>query len=90
MGQQLLNDSYNLWKELVDRVKVAPKQKSRPFSREEIQAIVAEFRKDPHYHWYTDYVEFLLGTGCRTAEAIGLRWRHVSDECLTVWIAQFG
>lgn len=30
----------------------------------------------------------MFSTGCRTAEAIGLRWKHLSDDCSTVWIGE--
>ena len=43
---------------------------------------------DRYYHHYADFVEFLFGTGCRTSEAIGLRWQHVSDDCASVWIGE--
>lgn len=29
-------------------------------------------------------MEFLLGTGCRINEAIGLKWKHVSPDCETI------
>jgi len=78
----------NPWKELVSRVKVPPKQKPKTFSREEIGAIIQGFRSDCYYHHYADYVEFLFGTGCRTGEAIGLRWRHLTSDCSGVWIGE--
>ncbi len=46
--------------EVAKRVKVPPKQKSKPFSKEEIQAIVLGFRTDRNYSHYADYVEFLV------------------------------
>jgi len=78
----------NPWTELLSRVKVTPKQMPKPFSCEEIGAIIQAFRSDRYYHPYADYVEFLFGTGCRTSEAIGLRWKHLSDDCSTVWIGE--
>lgn len=78
----------NPWSELGSRVKVAPRQAAKPFSREEIGAIILGFRSDRYYHHYADYVEFLFGTGCRTGEAIGLRWQHLSEDCSTVWIGE--
>jgi integrase len=75
----------NPWAELVGRVKVPPKQL---FTKEEIGAIIQGFRSDGYYHPYAGYVEFLFSTGCRTAEAIGLRWKHLSDDCSTVWIGE--
>jgi integrase len=78
----------NPWSDLPNQVKVPPKQKAKPFTKKEIGAIVAAFRNDRYYYRYADYVEFLFSTGCRTAEAIGLRWKHLSDDCSTVWIGE--
>jgi len=30
---------------------------------------------------YQDFVEFLFSTGCRTSEAIALRWEDVTEDC---------
>jgi len=73
---------------MTKRIKPAPKQPSKPFSKEEMGEIIQAFRSDRYYHYYADYVEFLFGTGCRTGEAIGLKWKHVSDDCSTVWIGE--
>lgn len=78
----------NPWKDLVSRVKASPKQIPKPFTREEIGAIIQAFKTDRYYCPYADYVQFLFGTGCRTGEAIGLRWRHISDDCSTAWIGE--
>lgn len=78
----------NPWKDIASRVKVSPKQMPKPFSREEIGAIIQAFKTDRYYKYYADYVEFLFGTGCRTSEAIGLRWKHLADDCSTVWIGE--
>ncbi len=78
----------NPWTEVVGCIKVAPKQKPKPFSAEEIAQILAAFRKDRYYSHYADFVEFLLGTGCRPGEAIGLQWQHLTDDCSGVWIGE--
>jgi integrase len=78
----------NPWNDVIKRIQIPPKQMSKPFTREEIGAIIQAFRSDRYYHYYADYVEFLLGTGCRTGEAIGLRWKHLCDDCSTVWIGE--
>ena len=80
--------SVNPWDEVLKRVKVPPKQSARPFTKLEITAILAGFRQDQHYRHYGDFVEFLLSTGCRTGEAIGLRWVHLSEDCGKVWIGE--
>jgi integrase len=69
-------------------VKVAPKQRPKPFSKDEIKAILGAFRSHSRWGMYGDFVEFLFGTGCRTGEAIGLRWQHVSADCTAVWIGE--
>lgn len=66
----------NPWTDVVKRFKLPPKQKPKPFTLSEIQKIIQTFKDSPYYSYYTDYVEFLFGTGCRTAEAIGLCWKH--------------
>lgn len=78
----------NPWTEVVRQIKVPPKQMPKPFTKEEIGAIVQAFKTDSYYSHYADYVEFLFGTGCRTSEAIGLSWRHLSDNCSIVWIGE--
>ncbi len=47
----------------------------KPFSYEEIKAILKAFDElAPHY---SPFVRFLMATGVRTSEAIGLLWVHV-------------
>jgi integrase len=50
----------------------------KPFSKEEVAQVLAWFRA--HNFDYYKYVYFLFSTGCRTSEAIGLRWKHVDLE----------
>ncbi|WP_261226244.1 tyrosine recombinase XerC [Ancylothrix sp. D3o] len=68
------------------KVRVPPKQKAKPFTKEEITTIVAAFRS--HFPHYGDFVEFLFGTGCRTGEVIGLQWKHFNDDCSVAWIGE--
>jgi integrase len=75
----------NPWAEI--QVKVAPKQKPKPFTSTEIKAIIEAFETGSYSH-YCNYVRFLFMTGCRTAEAIGLRWRHISDDFRSIWIGE--
>ncbi|MBD2610433.1 site-specific integrase [Nostoc punctiforme FACHB-252] len=55
-----------------------PKDKPKeikPFTQEEIKLILEGFDKlAPHY---SPFVRFLMATGVRTSEAIGLLWEHV-------------
>jgi integrase len=78
----------NPWAGIHGRIKVPPKQKAKPFLKAEISAILEGFRGDRYYRHYTDFVTFLFGTGCRTGEAIGLRWKHLSSDCGKVWIGE--
>ena len=76
------------WKSFIKRVKIPPKQMPKPFSSEEIKAIIQGFEQDRYYSHYVVFVEFLFGTGCRTGEAIGLCWKHLNEDCSTVWIGE--
>jgi integrase len=76
----------NPWGDVLARVKVIPKQPPEAFSKEEIALIVEGFRGSQYYSHYTDLVTFLFGAGCRTGEAIGLQWKHLSEDCGSVWI----
>lgn len=78
----------NPWSSLVAGVKPPPKQKVKPFTIAEVQAIQAAFKDDPYYHPYADFVAFLFGTGCRFGEAAALQWKHVADDFKTVWIGE--
>jgi integrase len=77
----------NPWAEVI-KIKVPPQQRPRPFTAEEMGAIVEGFRQNRYYSYYTDFVTFLFSTGCRTGEAIGLQWRHLPDDCRKVWIGE--
>lgn len=78
----------NPWQDAPRRIKVPPKQQAKPFSRQEMSSIIQGFKDNRYYSHYSDYVLFLFSTGCRTAEAIGLRWRHLNDDCSTLWIGE--
>jgi integrase len=79
---------HNPWEAVLRRIKVPPKQAPKPFTREEMSAIIETFRADIYYSFYADYVEFLLRSGVRIGEAIGLRWGHIADDCSTMWIGE--
>jgi integrase len=78
----------NPWPSLVAGVKPPPKQKVKPFTIAEVQAIQTTFKNDLHYQHYADFVSFLFGTGCRFGEAAALQWKHLSDDFKTVWIGE--
>ena len=48
-----------------------------PFSAEERDTILAAIDSHPKYAHYAPFVRFLFFTGCRTSEAIGLKWKHI-------------
>lgn len=59
----------------------APKSKSiDPFTKSERDRIIAAFESDRYYSYYANFVKFLFLTGCRTSEAIGLQWKHISPD----------
>ncbi len=52
-----------------------------PFTREERDTIIQAFKEHKKYSHYTSFVQFLFLTGCRTSEAVGLKWKHINSEC---------
>jgi integrase len=72
----------------VAKIKVPPQQRPRPFTAVEMAAIIDGFKSNRYYSYYTDFVTFLFGTGCRTGEAIGLQWCHLSEGYTKVWIGE--
>ncbi|MFG6097357.1 tyrosine-type recombinase/integrase [Leptothoe sp. ISB3NOV94-8A] len=82
--QKLVTD--NPWSEL--SVRVQAQQKPQPFTRDEVKAIINAFKASHYYSHYADYIQFKFGTGCRTGEANGLRWRHLNPDCTVVWIGE--
>jgi integrase len=60
------------------RIEKNVKPLPKPFSKEEVNKILAWFKTNNTD--YYNYVYFLFCTGCRTSEAIGLRWKHIDFE----------
>jgi integrase len=59
------------------------KKEINPFTKEERDAIIQAFETHPIYCHYAAFVKFLFFTGCRTSEAVGLQWKHISENfCL--------
>jgi integrase len=50
------------------------------FSRDEKESILNAFLTSHFYDYYYPFVYFLFLTGCRPSEAIGLRWRDISED----------
>lgn len=78
----------NPWEKLPTYLRVPPQEAPKPFSSDEVQKILATFAGDRYYAYLYDYVFFLFGTGVRLAEAIGLRWRYLSEDCGCVEIIE--
>lgn len=76
----------NPWLDI--QVKRKGKRAPRPFTKDEATRIKEAFRRHPRYSHYADYVDFLFSTGCRTGEAIGLRWKDLSGHFGTVWFGE--
>ena len=51
-----------------------------PFLRKEMERIIEAYKTHPRYSYLAPLVAFLFLTGCRTGEAIGLRWKNVTDK----------
>ena len=51
-----------------------------PFTKQEMDAIIEAFAKHPTRSHYTPFVKFLFWTGCRTGEAVGLKWKHIDEN----------
>lgn len=80
----ILPELKNPFEGLSKMIKVEPKQPPKPFTKEEVGKIIDWFSGKP----YESYVHFLLSTGCRISEAIGLRWKHIDWESKTIWIGE--
>lgn len=59
-------------------------RKPKPFSKEEITILLDAFNRD--YPALLPFIQFMLQTGCRIGEAIGLRWGDLSWDCSKVSI----
>lgn len=78
----------NPFKGLAKTIRVPTPPRPQPFSTEEIGAIQTAFDTDLAHRPYANFVRFLFATGCRTGEAVGLRWGHLSPDCKTVTICE--
>jgi integrase len=78
----------NPWRGIAPTFKPSPKQQVKPFTLEELQAILSAFNDHPHYCHYFGFVSFLANTGCRPGEAAGLQWKHLGAGYATAWIGE--
>lgn len=79
----LIQNNYltdNPWQRLSKLAKAPTHPRPRPLTTDEIAAILDGFNEHPLNAQLTPFVRFLFGTGCRTGEAIGLRWQQLSED----------
>lgn len=55
-----------------------------PFTSKERDAIITAFEAHPYHKHYAPFVKFLFLTGCRTSEAVGLRWGDINSGCTLI------
>jgi hypothetical protein len=51
-----------------------------PFTREEMNRIIEAYETHHGYSYFAPFVRFLFLTGCRTGEAVALRWKNVTEK----------
>lgn len=73
----------NPWENL-PRLKGKRKKPAEPFTKEEINKILAGFAASQTYSHFLPLVRFMLGTGCRIGEAIGLTWENFDGDRITI------
>lgn len=57
-----------------------------PLTRQEQKALLEYVKDDNVYSQYYTLIAFLLGTGCRISEALGLTWDNIDFENASVYI----
>lgn len=78
----------NPWTTMISAFKVPPVESPQPFTLEEIRAIISTIDQSRAYQYYAPLIRFLFGTGCRTGEAIGLRWGVIQNDLSRIWIGE--
>jgi integrase len=91
---------HNPFQGLASKIQL-PKSKSEdndinPFNLEERNAIISAFEKNTFkpkksafcHSYYVSFVKFCFFTGCRTSEALALKWKHISHDFKTVTFEQ--
>lgn len=67
---------------MAEKIKIEEEERDiDPFTCAERDAIIQGFKEHETYCHYTEFVKFLFATGCRTSEAVGLLWKHISEDC---------
>jgi len=60
------------------------KPKIHPFSRGEKNDIFDAFERSTKFNYLLPLIKFFFLSGCRTSEAIGLRWHNVKADCSSI------
>jgi len=84
-----INEGYLELPNLFEKLKSSNKKSDHevnPFTKEEVIKIL-HYIKEYHYHYFP-FMSFLFTTGCRTGEAIGLKWKYINFENKTITIAE--
>lgn len=78
--------SENPFEGMASKIEADPARRVKPFSEDEIRAILQGFRTSEYYSFYYPVVQFLFGVGCRLGEAFALCWSNVSEDfsCVTI------
>jgi integrase len=63
-------------------------QSPKAFTPEQRDSIIQGFQESRDYHHYYPFVAFLLLTGCRPCEAVGLRWGNITLDCSRVFFCE--
>jgi integrase len=78
----------NPWEGMSKWLRVPAPAAPKPFTTDEMQSILTGFKVSHYYAHYYSFVLFCFGTGVRIAEAIGLQWKHLSEDCSTIVISE--
>lgn len=60
------------------------KTKIHPFSTDEKRVILSAFEESEKFNYLLPLIQFFFLTGCRTSEAIGLRWKNIKADCSSI------
>lgn len=52
----------------------------QPFTEQERRQIISAYEQHPQWFKYAPLIKFFFLTGCRTSEALGLRWKNVASD----------
>ena len=61
----------------IEPIKASKPRPDKPFTVDEVRSMIAATAQDPILLKYRDFILFLLYSGTRPSEAIGLRWEHI-------------